>query len=152
PNQNYVLAATVTPVTKDCSDTAAVRVNNGLFPDGVTAGDVKAHWKNATTTLAPTVKGCIVAFPINMFDTREGLFNESTTIFGRDTVYGTGTNVKVPWNGVMSMVDIDVANLQTLLEGGFDGKMPTTTPFAIAAGHGLRGKYRDTTNNNALVS
>ena len=71
----------------------------------------------------------VVAFPIEMFDSREGEYYD-------DTRY---TANKVTRNGVMSMVDIDVANLRRFLRGDFDGKFPSTTPFAISnGGTGLR--------------
>ena len=69
----------------------------------------------------------IVPFPIQMFDSREGLPNddatEATKNFGAD---------KVPSNGVMSLVDIDVANLRRFLAGEFDGQFPVTTPYALS--------------------
>lgn len=66
----------------------------------------------------------IVPFPIEMFDAREGIYNVDLTVFNASTIYGTN----VPWAGVMSMVDIDVANLKTFLEGGFNNYMPTGLP------------------------
>ncbi|MGH7783575.1 MAG: hypothetical protein ACREO5_07025, partial [Candidatus Binatia bacterium] len=155
---NYVVAATVTaqPATTNCDDVVSkVAVNSGSsVPNNFLTGDSQGHWRRSTTIGASGVAGavgskygCLVAYPINMFDTREGLFNESTGFFDRNTVYGTGVNQKVPWAGVMSMVNIDVKNLQQFLEGNFDSAMPTTTPFATSAGHTLRAKYRDASNN-----
>jgi hypothetical protein len=40
----------------------------------------------------------------------------------------------------MSIVDIDVANLRTFLNGGYDTYMPSGTPYAASAGHPLRGQ------------
>lgn len=75
----------------------------------------------------------IVPFPIQMFDSREGLPNdnqaEANSNFGMD---------KVPSSGVMSLVDIDVANLRRFLNGDFDGQFPNNTPFAIAQKKTLR--------------
>ena len=67
----------------------------------------------------------IVPFPIEMFDAREGIYNVDTGVFNASSTYGTN----VPWAGVMSMVDIDVANLKTFLEGGFNSTMPINTNF-----------------------
>ncbi len=70
----------------------------------------------------------IVPFPIEMFDTREGLYND-----GLDTATAYGTNV--PLAGVMSMVDINVGNMKELLNGGFNTKTPGSgTPFSDAKG------------------
>src|SRR5690606_16068708 len=57
-----------------------------------------------------------------------------TAVFNPSTVYGTN----VPWNGVMSLVDIDIANLRQFLSGNYDAYTPTGTPFAAAAGRPLR--------------
>ena len=75
----------------------------------------------------------IVPFPIQMFDTREGLPNDDTAA----AVAAFGTEY-VPSAGVMSIVDIDVANLRRFFNGDFNGNFPTTTPFAIAQMRGLR--------------
>ncbi len=88
--------------------------------------DEKEHYKIASfdgTMLditKPKLK--IVPFPIQMFDTREG--NRSD---------GAGLTAKnVYKNGVMSIVDIDVKNLRRFLQGEFDDKLPTDTPFAVS--------------------
>ncbi len=82
----------------------------------------------------------IVPFPIQLFDTREGVANDRPA--ANNGVPGTDsfTNTTIPRTGVMSMIDIDVANLRKFLNGGagsFDNKFPTTTPFAINKGAGL---------------
>jgi hypothetical protein len=71
---------------------------------------------NAATNLE------IVPFPIKMFDTREGLFNDNLSTQQLNAIYPNGT---VPWAGVMSMIDIDIANLRRFLNGDFDSAMPT---------------------------
>ena len=75
----------------------------------------------------------MVPFPINLFDTREGLFNETLGTFNRDVVYANGglspAGRNVPWAGVMSIVDIDVRNLKDFLEGDYD-----TAPTLPSAG------------------
>lgn len=83
-----------------------------------------------------TGNGAIVAFPIEFFDSREGLYYDSKST----TYYASGTFdtfKKVSWNGVMSMVDVDVANLRRFFRGDFNGLFPTGTPFATAVGHSL---------------
>lgn len=76
-----------------------------------------AHLKKANGTAA------IVPFPIEMFDTREGTYFDSAASY---------TAGRVTRNGVMSMIDIDVANLRRFLRGDFNGLFPTTTPFAVS--------------------
>lgn len=139
-SDNYVHAGNVdgNSSSNRCSDpsaTGVVRVDNGTFPDFGPAGDHRAHWKQAAVggTVTGKVK-CVVPFPINLFDTREGLYNDTTSVFNPSTTYGAN----VPWNGVMSLVDIDVANLRQFLSGNFDSYMPTGTPFAASAGRPLR--------------
>jgi Tfp pilus assembly protein PilX len=85
-----------------------------------------AHVKRAT--LDGVLDNGIVPFPIEMFDAREGLyFDERTTTYYSDLT-------KLPMNGVMSMVDVDVANLRRFLRGDFDGLFPVDTRFAISKG------------------
>jgi Tfp pilus assembly protein PilX len=68
----------------------------------------------------------IVPFPIELFDTREGNRYDNTTDL---------TNKYVYTNGVMSVIDIDVANLRKFLSGTWDGDFPVTTPFALSNGN-----------------
>ncbi len=75
----------------------------------------------------------LVPFPIQLFDTREGIANDRPDT--SNGVPGTNSfgNDRVPSAGVMSMIDIDVANLRRFLNGGagsFDNLLPTDTPFA----------------------
>jgi hypothetical protein len=86
----------------------------------------------------------IVPFPIQMFDTREGLPNDDES--AANTNFGTD---QVPSAGVMSMVDIDVANLRHLLKGDYDNLFPATTPFAVTATRGLR--HSDVPSANGWV-
>ncbi len=59
------------------------------------------------------------------------------------------TGPGVPWAGVMSMIDIDIYNLKRFLDGTWDTRMPTGTPYANATGHVLRGS--DIPQNNGWV-
>jgi len=79
----------------------------------------------------------VVAFPIEMFDSREGEYYDAVARY---------TAGKVTRNGVMSMIDIDVANLRRFLRGDFNGLFPTTTPFAGTAGHSLTASFNGTTD------
>lgn len=119
---NYVMAAKkslVAPV-----DTNPVRVDNGTF-DYFTSADPQGHWREAVANNDyEKVTRWIVPFPINLFDAREGLHNVTQTYAAR----------KVPWNGVMSLVDIDVENLRRFFEGEFDNKFPEGTKFATEKG------------------
>lgn len=90
-----------------------------------------AHLKLATVN--GTANEVIVPFPIEMFDMREGYYFDSRTAAFYPTF-----DTQVTRNGVMSIVDIDVANLRRFLRGDFDGLFPVNSPFAIAnAGVGL---------------
>lgn len=101
--------------------------NNGSTWAGLDTGysppDDPVHRKRLNLPLGNTVTNLeIVPFPIKMFDTREGLFNDSLTNTQLNSLYPNGT---VPWAGVMSMIDIDIANLRRFLNGEFDSAMPT---------------------------
>ena len=102
-----------------------------------------AHLKWANINNTGSVYA-IVPFPIEMFDSREGLPNDTvsdaTTNFGAD---------RVPSAGVMSLVDIDVANLRQFLNGDFDKLLPKTTPFAVAKTRSLRSS--DVPNSNGWI-
>ena len=127
---SYVLRA-VLPNGKTCPTYASSPTstpNNGF-------SDHQDHWKNVYISGAGSVTNCVVPVPINMFDTREGLYYEGAA-FNTTTIYGK----KVPWNGVMSMVDIDVGNLKKFLDGNYNTnpKLPTGTLFAAAAARPLK--------------
>lgn len=129
-DHNYVVVAEgVDIASSNPVDNGTLPVGNGSLP--TFNGDHQNHWKEADVRNLSD-KGWIVPFPINMFDTREGLYNDN---LNTGTEYGND----VPWNGVMSLIDIDVANLKSFLDGNFDTTMPINTPFALAAGRGLRG-------------
>lgn len=91
-----------------------------------TNSDESAHYENAVFDGSDllgslTTKYKIVPFPIQLQDTREGNRANSTTNLGANEVFK---------NGVMSLVDIDVANLRRFLEGEFNNNFPANTPFA----------------------
>lgn len=122
-------------------------VNSDLFsaPEpkpqytGLSAED--SHVKCVRFAVGPLAlyTSTVVPFPIQLFDTREGVANDRTTanagVAGTDS-FGADN---IPRAGVMSMIDIDVANLRKFLNGGtgsFNGLFPKTTPFAVAKGAG----------------
>lgn len=142
-NQNIVNVADVNSgqSCRTWSGTPTER-NAGNFPSGIANRDDRAHWKNAEIGSVGGMVECVVPFPINMFDTREGLWNDTNSVFNPTSTSGTGnygTN-RVPWAGVMSMVDIDVQNLRSFLEGVHNARMPSIagTPFNAANNRGLR--------------
>jgi hypothetical protein len=108
--------------------------------------DDDAHLKAATFTggtLYSNYNKRIVPFPIEMFDTREGLYNDSISI---STTYPGGI---IPLSGVMSVIDIDVANLRRFLRGDWDNLLPNGTPYQLATTHSLRSF--DVPNANGWV-
>lgn len=97
---------------------AASMTNSGST---TVSDDETLHMKWATFDNEATFDR-LVPFPIQLFDTREGARNDS----------GGGLDKKVYKNGVMSLIDIDVANLRRFLNGDFDNWFPVTTPYAIS--------------------
>ncbi len=100
------------------------------------------HWRKAEVKDLLKTRW-VVPFPINMFDTREGLYNTAETYPAN----------RVPWNGVMSLIDIDVKNLRRFLNGEYETvsttKFPTGTKFANEKGRGL--KSTDIPNDGGWV-
>lgn len=151
--RNFVHPATV-PNSTNCSDTAntPVSVFAGSFPDGRPNLTDRGHWRNAEIGTPNTTVECVVPFPINMFDTREGLYNDTDAVFNPTAAWtaphsaSKGYGQKVPWAGVMSMIDIDIANLRRLMRGDFDTNMPAGTPFATLKGRPLRARFDDSAN------
>jgi hypothetical protein len=125
-----------------CSTSGALSralADAGTFPNGIIGGDHQAHMRTVETSLVAGGYPCIVPFPINMFDTREGLYNETTATFNPVTHYGAN---RVPYAGIMSMVDIDVANLRRFMNGDYDDagepRLPSAgTPFSDARNRAL---------------
>ncbi len=149
---NYVTPGTV-PSGSNCSnsptstltttgaDTGTITsgIGSPYFPNGF-SGDSRASMRNAVINNVTTGNvPCVVPFPIEMFDTREGLYNDSTSVFDPFAASPSGYGTNVPWAGVMSMVDIDVANLRQFLNGTWDANMPVGTSYYTATGHVLRG-------------
>lgn len=81
---------------------------------------------NQITATVNAVTGRKVApFPIMMFDTREGLPYDNVAGTGIPTPsYPSG---RIPWSGVMNLVDIDINNLKLFLDGDSTllGLLPT---------------------------
>lgn len=109
-------------------------------PDPNSSPENYAHLKLAKVG-STTFDKAIVPFPIEMWDAREGeYYDQRSTTYYPNTYFDnpSGTPRKISRNGVMSMIDIDVANLRRFLRGDFDGLFPVDTLFAIAKGRGLR--------------
>ncbi len=103
-------------------------VDDGTF--GAFSGDHAQHMKDAIVEGYTDPK--VVPFPIKMFDAREGIYNDGMNL---SSAYGSN----VPSAGVMSVLDIDVANLRKFLNGNFDANMPNATLFHAAMGRSLAG-------------
>lgn len=138
-NPSYKTTKTISSVNynfverEKCTGLIAVMVCNSTTSnsfakpmDSTTTNSTEsAHYQLASfdgALLNTGQKYKIVPFPIQLQDTREGNRANSTTNLGTNEVFK---------NGVMSMVDIDVANLRKFLNGDFDNFFPTTTPFAV---------------------
>jgi hypothetical protein len=152
---NYVSPASVTSGT--CvggsgfsynGDTASIPVNSNFFPAGF-SGAAQSRVNMRRATVGSTANRCVVPFPIKLFDTREGLYNDTSSVFNPTSTSAPGYGSNVPWAGVMSIVDIDVANLKKFLDGAWNSNMPTGTPYHTATGHVLRGS--DIPQNNGWV-
>ncbi|MFN0141162.1 MAG: hypothetical protein ACKVQW_13870 [Pyrinomonadaceae bacterium] len=107
----------------------------GGCSSGCTADDIDPNfWSNERlghlkrADYAGNTNVAVVPFPIKMFDTREGFYYDT-----RSTTYYTSLT-QLPRNGVMSLVDIDVANLRRFFRGDFNGLFPVDTPFAASKG------------------
>ncbi|MGI9036507.1 MAG: hypothetical protein ACR2GD_10775 [Pyrinomonadaceae bacterium] len=136
-NQNFVL------VNTDGSGTNKIDV----IPDdnGSATSNKDTGYKATVYYGAASQNNARVApFPIMMFDVREGLYNES---INTTTIYGT-TNV--PMAGVMSMVNLDVANLRRFFRGDFNNLLPTNTPYAASKSN-VSLKNTDVPNKNGWV-
>ncbi len=72
-------------------------------------------WNSSTLLLA---NDHVMPFPIQMFDAREGIAQESDVTIGDLAVDDISSN------GVMSVIDIDVANLRKFLRGDYDTQFP----------------------------
>ncbi len=162
-NHNYVNRRNLTGGTATaCTKTSGTQANTFAAPDPApvyanmnASVEMDVHLQcvrfGTATSGNPQIRyynNAIVPFPIQMFDTREGVPNDSTAY--TNGVSGTNGN-DVPAAGVMSMVDIDVANLRKFLNGSFNGKFPTDTPFAIAKGAGQSLAAADVPQNKGWV-
>ncbi len=145
---NYVKAGTA-GIGSCSSGTGWTIVNGGDYTNGsyIFTGDNFAVTRKVA--ISGVAQNCVSPFPIEMFDTREGLYNDTQSIFDPKSLTAPGYGANVPWAGVMSMVDIDVANLKLFLDGTFNSNMPTDTPYYTATGHVLRST--DIPQNNGWV-
>jgi hypothetical protein len=90
----------------------------------------------------------LVPFPINLYDSREGLPHEWGSGSQDRPLPGLET-MSVTKNGTMNLVEIDMGNLGRMLRGDFDDLFDQmgTTPYRTAAGVPLRAiDMRDNIN------
>lgn len=140
-NTNTTATYTSIPDRRDPSGTLRTvytySSNSGGLSFVATSQKVGSNWTPNNAAAAPgelnfevqvNVGGTqyrVVPFPIEMYDPREGLYNDSLTGSTWNSIYNPGSNdYKVPWCGVMSMIDIDMYNLGRFLRGDWDGKFP----------------------------
>ncbi|HEX8367562.1 MAG TPA: hypothetical protein VF604_03260 [Pyrinomonadaceae bacterium] len=138
-NYNFVLRylGTTSNISNGCTS-GCTAVNDD--PSAGANYENMGHLKTAEYLL--TTRSALVPFPIQMYDTREG------TYYDDPSIYSTS---RVTQNGVMSMVDIDVANLRRFLRGDFDGLFPGNTPFANGNGTNTLRKNHIPDNNGWVL-
>lgn len=139
----YPAPSTVGSGTYNVVNTKKRTVAGGVLPTTWTAVDNGFTDNDTQNVCTPTptltngnVQSCFVPFPIEMFDSREGLYT-----VGAAAGYKIGSTDKynIPLNGVMSLIDIDVANFRKFFNGDFDTLTPNAnTPYVTATGHRLR--------------
>ncbi|MGD9589754.1 MAG: hypothetical protein AB7Q37_17050 [Pyrinomonadaceae bacterium] len=94
----------------------------------VNAADLERYGHLKRATVNGTSNVAVVPFPIKMFDMREGYHYDE-----RSTSYFSNLS-NLTRNGIMSMVDIDIANLRRFFRGDFNGLFPVDTQFAASNG------------------
>lgn len=94
-----------------------------------------AQLYNPNFTAPAKPKPLLIAYPITMFDTREGRY--------LDNLNDTAAN-QVEVRGIMSLVDVDMQNLKRLLSGDFDADLNS-------GGFGLRSNMIPRTSNGFIV-
>lgn len=111
----------------------ATPATNVFLPLGTAAGGLYKPNNVAANgapipALAADQQTKLIPFPIMMFDTREGVYNDSLANTGAGNtwagLYQAGGTQRVPVDGVMGMIDFDVANFKRLVDGAFNGTMP----------------------------
>lgn len=122
---------------------------NRLLGNTVEFNQAKDTWPQTTFATGPspdtalkTIKDIhLVPVPIMLFDTREGLYYEDLDNTGWTNLYqnGSTTTSRVPVNGVMSTVNINMANFRRLVRGDFDGTMVGTLSSASFPVNDARG-------------
>lgn len=94
---------------------------SGCTTQNVDPNSSLEHYGNMyRATVNGTADDAIVPFPIEMFDSREGEYYDSSSYY---------SSANITRNGIMSMIDIDVANLRRFLRGDYNNLMPPTTNY-----------------------
>ncbi len=136
----YSDGSTTTDIDNGCTGTTCTTVD--YDPNSASPGEQYAHMKRANIRSGSlNIWTGIVPVPIEMFDSREGEYYDDAARY---------TAGQVTRSGVMSMVDIDVANLRRFLNGDFNNLFPTTTPFA-ASNLSVGLKNTDISSNSGWI-
>jgi hypothetical protein len=130
-------------VQAESSASGAAADNNAYAPgvDG-TGNPVEQALSRQFTAGPPFVAAAgttvrLVPFPIRMFDTREGLYNDTPSLLNTGTAY---PNSNVPYCGVMGILEVNMGNLAKFMAGEFDGRFPgglTSTSVPDNGGAGV---------------
>ena len=99
-----------------------------------TESNETTHDSVKTVTIGTSVN--ILPFPIEMFEPREGIYNVDMTDTQYTTLYG---NQSVPVVGVMSVIDVDIANLKRFFTAAFNGQFPGGLSSTAIGNNGGQG-------------
>lgn len=124
---------------------AVLPVSGSLQSVDYTGGETS--WQLVDSAAVPVFHS-LIPFPINMYDTREGLPHENNN----PSVSANFTNTDPPVNGlgrtavnktgIMNLIELDMGNLGRLLNGDFDALFAQmgNTPYVIQRGHALQAR------------
>lgn len=99
--------------------------------------NMRVHGNTANSGALSVHDITVEPIPIKMFDGREGLYyDQRSTTYYPNTYFNSYNDLSR--NGVMSMVDIDVANIRRFLRGDFNALFPSDTVFEQTTGNTLR--------------
>ncbi len=133
-NSNPVSGCTVT-TAGDCTP---LNAHAKPFPDSSSSPSASYVNEDKTHLKWADIGGggyqyAIVPFPIQMYDAREGA--ELDNVNNMKAEFGT---TSLPAAGMMSIIEIDMANFRNFLNGGYDGRLPNNTSYALSKGRSLR--------------
>ena len=99
-----------------------------------TESNESSHDSVKTVNIGSNVN--ILPFPIEMFEPREGIYNEDLADTDYSTLYGVQS---VPVVGVMSMIHVDIANLKKFFNATYDGQFPGGSASTAIGNNGGQG-------------